>query len=124
MKIVTARGSSALHAPGALGLELEQRHVPLRADALELRAERAVAVPGDVDDVLEEGARLDPREELVRVEEPVLASVHLAGPAVAGRRGDGHLQLGHALQQLPDQRSLAGTGRPGHDDDRRPGATG
>src|SRR5437763_1289197 len=46
-----------LHAPGALGLELEQRHVTAAPDPVELGAERAVAVAGDVDDVLEEGIR-------------------------------------------------------------------
>ncbi len=95
-----------------------------RADALELGAKRPVAMPGDVVDVLEELVGLDPREELLRGQEPVLAPVLLAGPAIARRRGDGHLELGHPLQQLPDQRSLAGARRPGDDDRGRPVATG
>ena len=81
-------------------------------------------MPGDVGDVLEELVRLDPREEVVGREEPVVAPVLLAGTPVAGRRRNGHLQLGHALQQLPDQRSLARAGRSCDDDEGGPAATG
>ena len=48
-----------LDAERSLGLELEQRDVSVRRDPVELGAERAVAVAGDVLDVLEELAARD-----------------------------------------------------------------
>ena len=68
-----------LDAERSLGLELEQRNVAVRRDPVELRAERAVAVAGDVLDVLEELAARDACEEVVVGEEPVLAAVLLPG---------------------------------------------
>src|SRR5581483_2658774 len=84
-------GNLRLHALRALGLELEQGDLAVAANPRELREERAVAVPGHVLDVLQELARLELREELVRRQEPVVAAGELAGPLVARRRRNRHL---------------------------------
>src|SRR5581483_2620481 len=99
-----------------LRLELEEWHVPVRPDPLQLRLQGAVAVPGDVLHVLEELAGLDPGEELVRGQEPVLPPVLLPGPTAASRRRDRHLERRDALDELPDERSLAGARRHRADD--------
>src|SRR5256885_5337669 len=80
----------AFDAQGALRLELEQGHVALRRDPLELGAEGPGAVAGDVLDVLEELAAPDAGEELVVGEEPVLAAVLLCAPPLARRGRDRH----------------------------------
>src|SRR5262249_25670751 len=104
----------------ALRLELEQRHVAVPTDPPQLGAERSVAVARDVLDLLEELVRLDSGQELLERQETVLAAVGLPRPPVARRRRDGRLELGHLLEQLPDQRSLPGARGAGHDEQRGP----
>ena len=118
MKIVTAPGTSLLDAKRAFGLELEQRNVALPRDPVELRAKRAVPMAGDVLDVLEELASRDAREELAVGEEPVLPAVLLPTPhrACGGRNRD--LDSGNLLDELADQRPLAGA-RRARDDEHR-----
>jgi hypothetical protein len=96
--------------------------VPLADDALDFLLQRPVAVPRDVGDVLEEVPGLDAALELVVGEKRVLAAVGLARPALARGGRDGHGQIGAAADERPDQRALAGAGRPG--DDEEPGPHG
>ena len=88
-------------------------------DPLDLLPQRAVALPGDVRDVLEELAVGDAAGEVALREVVVVAAFLLAFAAEARCRGDRKLELGHARQQLADQRSLAGARRPGDDQHRR-----
>ena len=118
MKRVTLCSTSACTFMRAVDLELEDAHAPFRRDPVELGGERAVASADELD-VLEEVAGLDPLDELLLGEEPVLAPVHLARPLRPRRRGDGDLELGLALEQALDQRSLAGPARAGDDEDRQ-----
>jgi hypothetical protein len=83
----------------------------------ELGTEGAVAVAGDVDHMLEELAGSDPTSELRLTQEVVLASVLLPRTPLARRCRDGDLELGHACTELADQRSLAGPGGTGDDQD-------
>src|SRR5262249_44326250 len=64
-------GFAALHPERALRLELEHRRFADAAQPVDLGAQRPVAVP-DVVDVLEELTCIDPRLEVVVVEEVVL----------------------------------------------------
>src|SRR5690349_4821880 len=67
---------AALHPFGALRLELEQRRVARRPEAVDLAPERPVAVADEVH-VLQEVAGLDTPVELPTVEKPVMSAVLL-----------------------------------------------
>jgi hypothetical protein len=75
---------------------------------------------GDELDVLEELAAVDGVEELLVAEEPVFAPVLLPATLFARRRGHRRLDLRHALDQLVNQRALAGARRARHHEHRRP----
>ena len=53
------------------------------------------------------------------VEEVVVDPVRLPQPRLTRRRRDGQLELGNAVEQRADQRSLADPRRPGDDEDPR-----
>ena len=106
-----------LHSEGAFELELEDADLVVGRDAVDLRAQRAVPVPGDVLDPLEELVRLDPARELLVGEKPVVVSVGLARALRARRRGDGDLQAGDALDEALDQRPLPRSRRARYDED-------
>ena len=97
---------------------------PSAIRALELRAQRAVAVAG-VLGVLDEVAGRDAVVELLGREEVVVDAVLLARPRRARRRRDRQLERRDAVEQRPDQRPLADSGRArdhehlGHADARR-----
>src|SRR5581483_5285411 len=90
-----------------------------RSDPLELRAKRPVAMAGHELDVLQKLAARDTLEEVLVAQEPVVTPVRLPAPALAGRGRHGHLDLGHALEELVDERSLAGARRARDDEHRR-----
>ena len=89
---------------------------PSRGALLELGAQRAVAAAG-VLGVLEEVALDDAAVELGVVEEVVVRAVLLPRARRARGRGDGELELGHALEQRADERALADPGGAGDDED-------
>ena len=70
-----------------------------------------------VSDMLEELAVVHTANELRVAQEPVLAAVFLSAPEETGRRGDGDLQVGDAVDQCMDQRALPGARGAGHDED-------
>ena len=111
MKSVTLPVDLLLHAQRALDLELEHADPALGGDPVDLGAQRAVAAADELD-VLEELARLDPGDELLLAQEPVLAAVLLAGPLRPRRRRDGDLELREPLDEPLDQRPLAGPDGP------------
>jgi hypothetical protein len=115
---------AAFDPVGALRLELEERGLACRPQAVDLASQRPVAVPDEVD-VLQEFARLDPPVEFVTVEEPVVGPVLLARSLLAPRRPERERELGETRQDQLDQRALARTGRTGDDEDGTcRGATG
>src|SRR5207247_8244725 len=85
-----------LHVQGALRLQLEHGHVTGGGDPVDLRAERAVPLPGNVRNVLEEVAPVDAADELGVGEKPVLAAVLLAATPQPRRRRDRHLEVRQA----------------------------
>jgi len=87
-------------------------------DAVDLRAERAVAV-ARVLDVLQEVPAVDAPRELVGRQEVVLTAVLLAGSAPPCGGGDGDLEFGKAGKDRPDERALPRTRRSRDDDDAR-----
>ena len=105
-------------------LELEDDAAAGAEDPVDLLAERPVAVPGDVLDVLEELAGVDAALKVVLGEEVVVAAVLLAGTALAGRRRDGHGEVVALGDEVPDQRALAGAGRSGDDEEPWPHVSG
>ena len=56
--------------------------------------------------------------ELLVGDEPVLATVLLTLPPIAGRRRDGELDLGHPAQKRPFQGAFARTRGAGYDKNR------
>src|SRR5581483_2637181 len=78
-----------------------------------------VAVAGDVLHVLEELAARDTLEEVVVGEEPVFAPVLLRAPPLARRGRHGRLDLRHTLDELANERALAGARRARDDEHRR-----
>jgi hypothetical protein len=115
-------GNPVLHVERALELELEQRHVPFLADAVDLGEQRAGLLPPREDDVLEELARVEAAVELRGREDPVVDAVALARPPRPGGCRDRQPQHRHALEQRLNHRSLAGTRGAGDDED--PAASG
>jgi hypothetical protein len=111
-------GQRVADLPGALELDLEDDGPTARRVALELLAQRPVAVAG-VLGPLDELAGGDPPVELLLGEEPVVLALSLARPRVARGRRDAQRQLGDPLAQQPDQRALADAGGPGDDEDAR-----
>src|SRR6266542_503708 len=103
----------------ALDLEVEERDLPGLVDAIDLEAERPVAMAGDVRNPFEEVASSNAAFELRIRDEPVFAPVLLAFPSLPGRRRDGELELGHTLEQSGLERALSGPRGPGHDDHGR-----
>src|SRR5262249_8524599 len=100
----------------ALDLDLQDDGGALADALLDLTAERpgvAAAVAG----VLQEIARLEPLSELLRGEEVVVATVHLAGPRLPRRGRDRQLELRDPLEQQLDQRALPDPRRTGDDED-------
>ena len=91
---------------------------PSAGDPVELGRQRPVAA-ADERHVLEERALLDPGDELLLAQEPVLAAALLAGALRPRRRGDGDLELRLPFEQPFDQRPLAGPARAGDDEDRQ-----
>ena len=67
--------------------------------------------------VLEEVSLDDATIELGVIEEVVVHAVLLPRPRLAGGGGDGELQLGHALEQVANERSLADPGGAGDHED-------
>ena len=67
--------------------------------------------------MLEEVALDHPAVELDVVEEVVVHAVLLARARRARGRGDGELELGHALEQRADERALADPGGAGDHED-------
>lgn len=100
-------------------LDLDQRGSAGGEDAVDLGAERAVAV-ARVLDVLEEGPLAGAALELLRVEEVVLDAVDLARPLAPGGGRDRDLDVREAGKDALDERPLPRTRRSRDDDD--PGA--
>ena len=117
MKIVTLPGTSSWTRSAPSSSSSSTQVVPVLRDPVDLGAQRAVAVPRDVRDPLQERALVDPARELVVGEEPVLAPVDLARASRARRGRDGDLEPWNALEQALDQRPLARARRPGDDED-------
>src|SRR5205814_2117428 len=67
--------------------------------------------------VLEEVSLDDAAIELGVIEEVIVHAVLLPRARVARGGGDGQLELGHALEQRADERSLADPGGAGDDED-------
>ena len=67
--------------------------------------------------MLEEVPLDDAAIELRVVEEVVVHAVLLPRPRIAGGGGDGELELGHALEQVANERSLADPGGAGDHED-------
>ena len=111
---------AALDPERPLGLELEEGRLAGCPEPVDLGEERSVPVPHVVDP-FEELPRLDPAVELVAGQEVVMHAVFLAGSLRAGGRRDGDGQLRVAGRHARDQRSLAGPGGSGHDEDGLPG---
>ena len=99
MKIWTESRFRRPHLLGALDLDLEHDRAACLEAALDLPAQRAVAVAA-VGGELEEVLLLDPLLELLRGEEVVVAAVYLSLARRPRRRRDRELEVGHALQQL------------------------
>ena len=77
---------------------------------------------GDVDGTCSRNSpRVDRLLELGLGEEVVLAPVLLTRAPRSGRRRDRNLEIVATLEKLADQGSLAGAGRPGDDEELRPG---
>ena len=89
-----------------------------RDAAVELGAQRPVAVPG-VARVLDELAGPHALLEFVLGEEVVRDALHLPRPGSPRRGRDGELERGDALQQRPDQGALADPGGAGDHEDPR-----
>ena len=87
-----------LHRQSAVDLELEHADPALGVDPVHLRGERAVAAADELD-VLEELPRLDPLDELLLGQEPVLAAVRLVRALRARRGRDGDLELRDAVRR-------------------------
>ena len=102
----------ALHLLRPFELELEHADTAVGRDPVHLAAEGAVALARDVLHVLEEVAILDSLDERLLAEEPVLAPLLLPRALRPCRRRDGDLELGDALDELADQRALAGAEGP------------
>src|SRR5207302_1200677 len=86
-------GHRVSHLSGALYLDLEHDRGAGGQAALELRAQRSVAV-ARVCGVLDEVPGRDVRLELLVGHEVVVDAVTLAGPRLAGRGRDRQLDLG------------------------------
>ncbi len=116
MKIETVSGRAASDSLRPFRLELENAASSGVENTLNLDVERAVALSGDVDHVLEEFACPHSSLECLFVEEVVLAPVLLTGTARAGRCRDRHLEIDPPGDERTDQRSLAGARWPGDDE--------
>ena len=112
-------GLGVADRPSPLRLQLEHAALAARVDPLDLRAERAVPLPRDVDDVLEELPRLDLRDECRLVEEVVVLPILLPRPLRARRRRDGDLEIVAALDQSLDEGALPRPRRAGDDEELR-----
>ena len=113
-----SRGDLLRDVERTFGLKLEHRDPALGGDAVDLGAERAVALPGNVRDVLEEVAARDAVRELPVREEVVVAPVLLPASLKPRRGRDGELEVGDALEERADECSLPGPGRASDDDHR------
>ena len=105
---MTDPGDRLLHPQRAVGFEVEQRHLAVRLNAIDLGAQRSRPCTPRKVDVLEKLPVVDEALELLGRDEPVLASVLLAGPLLARGRGDGKLDLGHSFEQDLLERAFAG----------------
>src|SRR5581483_3773573 len=101
----------------AVRLELQQRRLAERLQAVDLAPQRAVAV-ADVVDPLEEVPLLHATLELLGREEVVVHAVLLARTPLARGCGHGKRELGEARQHELNKRALSCTRRPGDDEDR------
>src|SRR5204863_3059522 len=88
-----AVGNLPLYGERSVGLQIQQRRLPVRADARDLGPERPAALAPLEVDMLEEVTRIEPPLELRMVDEVVLPPVLLALTPVARRRRDGKLEL-------------------------------
>ncbi len=89
-----------------------------RSGAVELGAQRAVAVTG-VFGVFDEVAAAYARVEVLGAQEVVVAAVHLPRPGGSRGGGYGEREPFHAVEEALDERALADAGGPGDDEDRR-----
>src|SRR4029450_4515330 len=109
----------ALDLERAHRLQIEERDLPRVLDARDLGAQRSGALaPGELD-VFEEVSRPELLGGLLFREEPVLAAVLPALPALPGRRRDGEREI----RDLDEQRFFQGpfprTRGAGYDEKRR-----
>jgi hypothetical protein len=94
------------HLSRPLDLDLEHDRHALGKAAVELGAQRpvpAAGVVGVLDELVVAGATV----ELARIHEVVVHPAALSGTRRARGRRHRQLELGHALEQPPDQRPLA-----------------
>src|SRR4051794_27670765 len=109
-------GEGLADLAGALDLDLEDHGHAGVDPAAQLGAQGAVAAAG-VLGVLDEVPRVHARVELLRGQEVVVDPVLLPRARRPRGRGDRQLELGHAREEVRDQRALAHAGRPGDDED-------
>ena len=106
MKIWTESGLAARTWVRSLDLDLEDDRAALVEAAVELRVQGPVVVAA-VAGELEEVVGVAPLLELLLGEEVVVAAVLLSLARLPRRRRDRERQVGHAFEQLLDQRALA-----------------
>jgi len=114
------RHGSGLRIPNRarpLRLQLEHTALPVCVNAPDLCAQRSVALPGDVDDVLEKLACFDAAQELAFVEEVVVAALGLPGTLRTRGRRDRDFEVVTPSDERPDESSLPSPRRTGDDEE-------